>query len=123
MGKCKHVYWLELYFSPSCSLVFNKFREDLGAGPCARDGQENREDPRNGREDTDGAHAILEQFEGKMFLPALQQVEGLAECKITHDIEAVEVEPETRIDGLVGEIVQLSNQLVHIAIHTAFIVP
>jgi hypothetical protein len=48
---------------------------------------------------------ILEQFEGKMFLPALQHVEGLAECKITHDIEAVEVEPETRIDGLVGEIV------------------
>lgn len=58
-----------------------------------------------------------------MFLPALQQVERLAECKITHDIEAIEVEPETRIDGLVGEIVQLGNQLVHIAIHTAFIVP
>jgi hypothetical protein len=92
-------------------LVFNKFCEDLGASLCAWGGQEDGEDLWNGCEYATWSHTVLKQLETEMLLPTPQRVEGLAECKIAHDIEAVEVEPQTRINGFARETIQLCNEL------------
>lgn len=105
--------WSHLNLLTDLSLILNILSEHLYPVGSSWNFPENDKNPWNRCEYSKWTHSGLKQLECEMLLLVFHHIEGLPKRKVAHDIKAIEIEPETSVDGLALKTLQLCNQLVN----------